>query len=316
MDQNVIISTSSFNIDNVPQLKELQDNGIKILLNPYKRRMTEEEVTELTKNNVIGVIAGVEPLSRAVFKASSSLKVISRCGAATDNVDLQAAKELDILVYSTPNAPTEAVCELTIGLMLSVLRKISLTDRTIRSKNWKPVMGSLLKTRTIGIIGLGRIGRSVAKLLNQGFGCNVLGFDPCLANEKWNLMPCTPISSQQELLKQADLISLHIPWTKENKNIIGKEEFQIMKDNAILINTSRGGLVDETALGLALEQGKIAGAGLDVFEKEPYNGPLLKYDNVVMTMHMGSYAIESRIKMEQEAVQNLIKGLKMKGILK
>ena len=310
----MLIATSSFNAASMKALKVLDIHGINIVLNPFKRRLKEKEVIELLRDDVIGVISGLEPLNSRVLKESSALNVISRCGTGTDNVDDSTAKKLGILVYSTPDGPTESVAELAVGLMLSVLRKISLADRSIRSKKWNPLMGGLLRERTVGIVGLGRIGSLTSKILSRGFGCRVLGFDPFLS--KMKTVPCIQVSTLEELLRQSDIISLHLSAKKKTKPLMGHIEFSIMQDNSILINTSRGTLVDETALTQALDQGKLAGAGLDVFDKEPYQGPLLKYVNVVMTMHMGSYAREARKKMESQAVQNLLIGLKEKGVLK
>lgn len=315
MKQKILISTSSYNISNFSLLNELEKQGITVVLNPYERRLTEEEATELLRDNVIGCIAGVEPLGCKVLKAATSLKVISRCGVGVDNVDLEAARELGILVYNTSNGPTEAVGELAVGLMLAVLRNIPMADRAIRNNNWKPVMGNLLGAKVIGIIGCGRIGKLTAHILANGFGCHVLGYDSNLSEKEWNDMPVMRIPTMQELLLQSDIVSLHIPGRNGNKYLIGKNEFGLMKNDAILINTARGGLVDETALLETLDQGKLAGAGLDVFEEEPYTGPLTKYENVVMTMHMGSYTRETRIKMEREAATNLIRGLSEKGVI-
>ena len=230
------------------------------------------------------------------------LKVISRCGAGLDNVDLEKAKELDIKVFSTPYGPTLAVAELTLGLMLDLLRKITTMDRELRTGVWKKQMGSLLTGKKVGILGCGRIGQKVAELLAT-LGVQIAYYDICSFEGGILLM------SKNELLSWADIITLHCSANEDGKPVIGESELNLMKDNSWLINASRGGLVDENALYSALNEGKLAGAALDVFDNEPYEGPLRSLDNVILTPHIGSYAKEGRIQMEKDAVQNLINGL-------
>jgi D-3-phosphoglycerate dehydrogenase len=230
--------------------------------------------------------------------------VISRCGAGLDNVDLKSADELKIKVYNTPDAPTDAVAELTVGLMLDCLRLISKTDRNIRKGIWEKPMGSLLRSKNTGIIGFGRIGRALSKIL-QAFGSNVFAYDIAAVAGSQGVQ----IVPFEELIRKSDIISLHIPASSEKKYIIDAPVISMMKEGAYLFNVARGGLVDEDALFQALRSGKIAGAGIDTFESEPYSGKLMEMENVVLTSHIGSYARDSRILMEKQAVLNLLKGL-------
>ena len=297
----IIITTSSFATYDSSPLNELQKNKIEYTINPYGRKLSKDEVIDLAKD-ADGLVAGTEPLNEDVLKQLSKLKVISRCGAGLDNVDLAKAKELRIKVFSTPYGPTLAVAELTLGLMLDLLRKITIMDRELRTGVWKKQMGSLLKGKKVGILGCGRIGQKVAELLTP-LEVEIAYYDICTLEGAILLM------SKNELLSWADIITLHCSANADGKPVIGEKELSLMKDNTWLINASRGGLVDEKALYSALKEGKLSGAALDVFNNEPYEGPLRSLDNVILTPHIGSYAKEGRIKMEKDAVQNLINGL-------
>ncbi len=307
----ILISTSSFNTENNKHLNTLKQNGFELLLNPYGRRLTEAEVMTLLQDEVVGIIAGVEPLTRAVLTAAKNLKVISRCGIGMNSVDINAAQELNIPVYNTPGAPTVAVAELTLGIILNLLRKIAQVDRNIRAGKWKALMGNLLAAQTVGVIGYGRIGKRVAQLLHA-FGARVIVYDKQAVSLEADFTYC----SLDDILKQADVVTLHLPYEETSTHhIINAEKLALMKSGAILINTSRGGLIDEQALFSALQSGQLAGAGLDSFEEEPYKGQLISLPQVVLTAHMGSYAKEARMQMEQEAAENLIKGLQEKSPL-
>lgn len=297
----IIITTSSFaTYDSMP-LDELQRNKIEYTINPYGRKLTKDEVIDLAKD-ADGLVAGTELLNGGVLKQLPKLKVISRCGAGLDNVDLEKTKELGIKVFSTPYGPTLAVAELTLGLMLDLLRKITAMDRELRTGVWKKQMGSLLTGKRVGILGCGRIGQKVAELLAP-LGVQIAYYDICSFEGTILLM------SKNELLSWADIITLHCSANTDGKPVIGEAELNLMKDNTWLINASRGGLVDEKALYSALKEGKLSGAALDVFDNEPYEGPLRDLGNVILTPHIGSYAKEGRIQMEKDAVQNLINGL-------
>jgi D-3-phosphoglycerate dehydrogenase len=253
-----------------------------------------------------GLIAGTEPLTKMVLDSNKKLKVISRLGVGMDNVDIEAAKARSIKVYNTPNGPTDAVAELTLGLLLNVLRQIGSMDRNIRRGVWKKQMGNLLLDKKVGIIGFGRIGRRLAQLLAP-FNCKISFYDPYFSAGAQK--DALQVKTLEELIKTSDIISLHLPYSKENHYLLDRKRIEAMNTGAVLINASRGKLVDEKALLDGLTKGNIAGAGFDAFEDEPYKGPLCQLDNVVLTPHIGSYAKESRVQMETDAVNNLLKGL-------
>ena len=309
----LLISTSSFDIQNNQILQNLQEQGFEIILNPYGRKLKETEVLELLTDDVIGIIAGVEPLTRKVLSSAKSLKIISRCGIGTDSVDLEAAAEMGIPVHITPSAPVIAVAELTVSLILSTLRRTSEADRNLRQGNWKPLMGRLLASQVIGLVGYGRVGKRVGQLLGA-FGAQTIAYDICCGDSLFADTVCS--SSLDELLERATVITLHIPYSADNHHFADRNFISKMKFGSILVNASRGGLVDEEALYDALVSGHLAGAALDTFEEEPYSGQLITLPQVVLTPHMGSYAKEARIQMEQEAAQNLFDSLVEIGLAK
>ena len=305
----VLISTSSFNLANFAQLSDLEKAGVEVKLNPFAARLTEKQAIDLLGTDTIGLIAGLEPLTKNVLQAAKSLKVIARVGTGLDSVDLVAAKELEIIVLNTPDAPTKAVAELTIAHILGLLRHLSQADRQIRNGIWKGLMGSLLETKTVGIVGFGRIGKRVATLLSA-FGASVLISDAQVKSGDFQNV------GLDELCTRSDIVSLHLPYSELTHHIIDEKRINLMKKGSFIVNISRGGLVDEAMLLVALKSGHLAGAALDCFEQEPYEGELRNLENVQITAHMGSYARETRDLMEQEASRLLVNALHEKNLLK
>lgn len=302
----VLVSPTAFGQCGNQPLDLLDEAGIEAIMNPYHRRLSAQEVVELA-SSCEGIIAGVEPLNAYVLERLPQLRCISRVGVGLQNVDLQAAAARGVVVRNTPEGPTAAVAEFTIGLAFALLRRIPLADRNIRQGIWKKEMGSTLEGKQIGIIGLGRIGRLVAeKFLN--LGCEVCAIDPA-PDASWLKEHPIPILSLEDLLRESDIISLHLAHEPGDQPVIGEAEIGLMKDSAFLLNLARGGAVDERALYQALSIGRIAGAALDVFVDEPYHGRLAELDQVVLTPHLGSYAREGRLRMEVQAVRNLIEVL-------
>lgn len=303
----VLTSPSSFGqVGNEP-IDILTENGFEIINNPYGRKLTEDEVIELAKD-CIGIVAGVEPLTARVMDALPALKCISRVGIGMDSVDLEYAKTKGIIVVNTPDAPTRGVAELTLAMTLSLLRKIPQADAAMKNKKWEKQIGNLIQGKVIGVIGLGRIGKLVSELF-RGIGNTVIGYDP-YANEEWSKKNNVEVVGFDELLQKADIITLHVPGKADKTPVIGEKEFELVKDGAFLINISRGGVVSESALYNALAGKKLAGAAVDVFDEEPYNGPLCDLKNIVLTPHLGSYAHEGKLLMEIEAVNNLVAAIK------
>lgn len=307
--KTILATTSSFAKGAPERLEPLHQAGLQVVANPWGRKLKEEELLHLLKEYTpIGLLAGTEPITRHILQeAGSYLRVISRVGAGWDNVDQEAAAELGIRVYRTPGVLTQAVAELTVGLMLSALRSIAHHDRLVRQGEWQKRMGGLLATKIVGLLGFGAIGKRVGELV-RAFGARVLYYDPQPQEVAW-----ARGVSLTDLLAESDIISLHASGKGQ---ILGpKELHSLCKRGAILINTARGNLVDEAALHDCLAQGHLSYACLDVFQQEPYTGPLCNLDNVVLTCHVGSYAHEARQQMEEEAVDHLLQGLREVGVL-
>lgn len=298
--QKIAITTTSFGAHDERPLDVLKNRGYELILNPYGRQLEKMELVDLAKM-AVGIIAGTELIDAHVISCLPNLKVISRCGVGMDNVDLAAAQKRGIKVYNTPDAPTLAVAELTVGIMLDMLRRISHVDRQIRAGQWKKLMGNLISEKKIGIIGYGRIGKKVAALL-KFFNCPIAYSDPAIKDDATG----ADRMALDDLLRWADIISIHVSSTEK---IIDARELQQMKEGSWIVNVSRGGVVDEEALFKNLKTGHLAGAAVDVYEREPYTGPLLNLDNIVLTPHVGSYARESRVEMAKQSVENLLKGL-------
>jgi D-3-phosphoglycerate dehydrogenase / 2-oxoglutarate reductase len=307
----LVISTSSFDVKSNSSLNHLVNSGMHIVRNSYKRKLTEDEAIELLGEDTIGMIAGIEPLTERVFSSAKNLKVVSRCGAGLDSVELAAAELHGISVFNTPEAPAQAVAELTMGLMLAALRRICQTDRLLRINEWPRMQGQLFAAQTVGIIGLGHIGKRVARL-SQAFDARVIAHDPHIDPTSHGVESV----SLEELFAEANVISLHVPYTTDTHHLLDAKSFARMKPGSIIINAARGGLIDETALDEALISGHLGMAALDVFEQEPYHGPLTKNDRMILTSHIGSLAKESRKCMELEAAENLLKGLINAGLIK
>lgn len=308
----VLISSRSFGKIDSGAVELLKNKGLEPILNPHGRKLNEQEILDLS-DNVVGIIAGTEKITEKIISSNNQLKVISRYGIGLDNVDLKAAAQKNVMVYNTPGTPTVAVAEFTLSLILNLLKKINNADKNLRRNEWKPETGNLLSGKTIGIIGLGRIGKKLVQFLAP-FNVKILAYEVKPDNEfvSQNKIELVPLEA---LFSKSDIITLHVPLTEQTKNLIGKKELESMKENALLINAARGGLIDEKALYDSLKNKTIAGAAIDVFENEPNTGELKNLDNIILTPHIGAYTIETRKQMEIETVENLINGLKeMKAI--
>lgn len=304
----ILISPTSFGQISSKPLDLLKNAGFELVKNPYGRKLTDFEVIELAKE-CVGILAGLEPLNSDVIDKLPILKCISRVGVGMDNVDIEYAISKHIKVLNTPNGPTRAVAELTIGMAFSLLRRIPQADFNMKKQIWKKETGNLLFDKKIGVIGLGRIGRMVAEMF-RALGNPVIGYD-ILPNTKWAESNNVKLCEFNEVLEKSDIITLHVPGSNDKKPLITKTELQYCKKSSIIINITRGGVIDEIALYDALIRGDIKGAAIDVFEEEPYSGPLTTLDNVILTPHIGSYASEGKLQMEIDSVENLINALKL-----
>lgn len=308
----VFISTTSFGRYDPEPVTLLRQDGIDPVLNQTGRTLTPEEVLRYAEG-CIGIIAGTESYNRDVLVKFPHLKVISRCGAGLDTIDLEAARQLGIAVASTPYGPTQAVAELTVALILNLIRHVESSSARLKGGVWEKQMGFLISELKIGIMGLGKIGKQVATIL-MAFDATVIGHD-INPDYAWAAVNHVSMRSRENLVKESDVLCLHLPYEKDLYHMIGKDELAMMKSGSYLINTSRGGLIDEEALYLALQSHHLKGAALDTFEKEPCGGPLRELDTVILTPHIGSYARAGRVKMERQSAENMINELKRLTLL-
>lgn len=308
MTYTVLITARYFNEDPTP-LEYLQRHGCAIVPSEYggeqdDRKITEEEAIRLLQG-VDALIAGGIKMTRKVLDSTDRLKIIARRGVGFDSVDLQAATDRGIVVTTTPGAITHAVADFTFGLMLTVARNIHQADTAIRAGKWLVLMGTELWNKTLGIIGLGRIGKAVAKRA-RGFEMHILAYD-VYQDEAFAREHGVKYVSLEELLQASDFVSINAPLSSDTSHLINEKTLRLMKPTAFLINTARGGLVDEQALIYALQNKQIAGAGLDVFEKEPLpDSPLRTLENVVLTSHLAGYSREGMQAAGMMAAQNVV----------
>ncbi len=283
-------------------IKELSARA-ELILNTTGKPLTEEDLLPLVAD-IDGYLAGLDTITARVLENAPKLKAISRYGVGYERVDLEAAGRLGIPVTNTPGANTQSVADLAFGLMLAVARKIPAMNADIKAGGWSRGNGKELYRKTLGIIGLGAIGKALA-LRAKGFSMSVIAYDPYW-DAAWADANGVVAGTLTEIAAQADVISLHVPHTPETHHIISRELIASMKDGVILINTSRGGLIDEDAAADFVESGKIYGMGIDAFDTEP-PAPhrLYGFDNVIMTPHAGAHTVEAVNNMAAMSVANL-----------
>ena len=300
----VFVSTIPFSDPNTLPMEALKSAGLAVKINNLGRKLTTAELADKI-GDADCLIAGTEVIDCSVFDKAPNLKLIARVGIGLDGVDLLEARKRGIKVTYTPDAPAPAVAELTIGLMLQLARNIGISNSDLREGNWKRHFGYRLSEMTIGIIGSGRIGSRVVRRL-AAFGSpriliNSLDRDDSISpNLKLEWV------DKEYLYKNSDLISLHVPLTRETNNMIAMNELEMMKSNCMIINTARGGIINEKDLFEALSKGSIAQAAIDVFLEEPYAGPLRDLNNCFLTAHLGSMSYDCRSRMEIEAAQEVV----------
>ena len=303
----VLITTVPFGEKNRKPLDLLESNGIEYVINPLNKKLTEDELMELIPSFDI-IIAGTEKISDKVMERAGNLKMISRVGIGLDSVDLLAAEKRDIQVSYTPDAPAPAVAELTIGMMLTLLRSVHVSNSQMHLGKWHRFFGRRLSEVAIGIIGIGRIGKGVLEHL-QGFGNpKILVNDISIEDDiikKFNV----EWSSKEKIYKHSDIVTLHLPLTGQTKDMIKKDHLLSMKADAIIINTSRGGIINESDLYEVMQSGHLSGAAIDVFDNEPYNGDLKDIERCLLTAHMGSMSVDCRARMEIEATEEVVRFL-------
>jgi D-3-phosphoglycerate dehydrogenase / 2-oxoglutarate reductase len=303
----VLITTVPFGDKDRLPLDLLENAGIEYLINPFSKKITEDQLAEIIPD-FDALIAGTEPITEKVLNRATNLKLISRVGIGLDSVDLLAAQKRSIKVSYTPEGPTLAVAELTLGLMLTLLRSVHVSNSRMHQGQWYRFFGKRLEEVTVGIIGVGRIGTSVLKRL-KGFGTSKILVNDIVPKRELDKEYNLEWSSKEKIYKEADIISLHIPLTHLTKNMVRKEHLLSMKPDANIINTSRGGIINEQDLYEVLQTGHLSGAAIDVFEKEPYDGLLKKIERCLLTAHMGSMSVDCRTRMEIESTEEAIRFL-------
>ena len=307
----ILITPTSFQ-KNPKAVEMVESFADEVIYNPHARPLEAGEVLALL-DGVDGYIAGLDYITADVInRAPAGLKVISRYGAGVDRVDLEAARAKGIRVTNTPGTNAVAVCELAFGLMLSLARAIPRLDDAVKQGEWPRSDGIELFGKTLGIIGFGAIGKNLA-VRARAFGMRVIAFDPFF-DAAFASLHSVEQKSLDEVIAEADFLSLHVPLTEETHYLIDQAAISRMKHGAFVINTARGGLLDEAAAADALKAGRLGGVGLDAYEAEPVtNSPLLGLKNVVMTPHTGAHTNEAIAGMGILATQNLIDVLQGNG---
>ena len=276
----------------------LRASGLPVRFAEADRPLDEEELVELVRG-CWGLIVGVDPVTAAVLDAGP-LRVVVRFGSGTDNVDLEAAGRRGVRVVATPGANARSVAELTIGLLLALARHLALHDREVRSGSWSRHTGIGLSGRRLGVVGYGAVGRQVAGIAGA-LGMEVVATDPAVRDAD------VPLVGLETLLASSDAVTLHVPLADDTRAMIGATQLDRMRPQALLVNTSRGGLVDERALAQALAAGRLGGAAFDTFERKEAS-PLLTLDNFIASPHAGAATVEAARRTGVAAVRELLAG--------
>jgi D-3-phosphoglycerate dehydrogenase len=301
----ILVTPTSFEKPQNDQAREMLEKfADEVVYNPYGRPLEAKEVAKLAKG-CDGYIAGLDYITADAFEGMDKMKIISRYGAGVDRVELDVAKARSIKVTNTPGTNAVAVCELAFGLMLSLARAIPRLNKAVEAGKWPRNNGVELKGKTLSIFGLGAIGRNLAQRA-IAFGMDVCAYDPYI-NEAYAKEKGIKVCTFDEAIAAGDFISLHMPLMEATKHCISKKAIDKMKKGVFLINTARGGLIDEAAAYEALKSGKMAGLGLDAYECEPViDSPLVSMDNVISTPHTGAHTNEAISGMGMMATENLI----------
>lgn len=297
---NLLLATSTFNKSKDKKLSQIIKSKFNPTYNPYGRKLTKKELSNLLINNKINyVVAGLESYDNSILK-NSNLKIISRLGSGISNIDLKVAKSNKIKIFSTPEGPIQSVSELTLGMMITMMRDVIKMNNQMHKNIWKRENGNLLFDKNILIIGYGRIGKNLQKLLKP-FKANITIFD---TNKKYHKnLNYKPL---KKALPKADIITIH---TNTEKEIISKSEFKLLKKGVIICNASRGSVINEKEIINYIKKKVIKRIWLDVFNKEPYSGNMSNYNSIIMTPHIGSYTEEARKKMEIKAIENILNNI-------
>ena len=307
-----LITTVPFGMNNRLPLDLLENAGVEYFINPHKKKLVEGQLAELVGDFDV-LIAGTELITEKILSKAPKLKLISRVGIGLDSIDLDAVKKRGIKISYTPDAPAPAVAELTLGMILSLLRSVHISNRQMHHGTWERIFGRRLSDITIGIIGVGRIGIHLLRCMS-GFGKLHILVNDILPknqlNQEFNIQWVT----KDQIYKEADVVSLHLPLTPLTKNMICRDQLLQMKKDAFIVNTSRGGIINEEDLYRVMSGGHLGGAAIDVFEIEPYAGKLMDIDRCLLTAHMGSMSIDCRSQMEIQAAEEVVRFLSGKPL--
>ncbi len=304
----ILVTPRSVSKKGHPSLEKLKNEGYEVIFCTPGVQPSEAELINILPG-CVGYLAGVEKISAKVLEAAKDLRVISRNGVGTDNIDIEAAKRLNIKVCKTGGANARGVAELAISLILSITRSIPFSDEKLKDGFWERRIGIEIKGKTLGIIGCGRIGKEVA-CLALGLGMNVVAYDPYI-NDFFTPADNFSYVSMDKLLKLSDIISLHIPASGNGEALIDKALIDKVKEGAYIINTARGELINDEAMIEALDRGVVSGLATDVFiEEPPIDTQLLKHNKVISTPHIGGFTTESVDRAIDGAVNNILNVLK------
>ena len=288
-------------------------HGIKIELPSLVQRLSESELLEII-DRFDGVIAGDDEFTGKVIAKAKRLKVISKWGVGMDAIDLEAAKKAGIRVYNTANVFADEVADVVTGYIILLTRQLHKLDKSVRGGGWMKIQGSSLQGKKLGVIGVGSIGRAVVRRAVT-MGMSVAGYDIAQVPASFLQETGLRLAGFEELLRTSDFISLNCNLTPLNRHMLGERQFALMKTGVYIVNTARGSLIDEVALVQALQEGKVAGAALDVFEQEPLpqNSPLREFDNCIFGTHNSSNTFEAVMRVNELAIRNLLDGLENTG---
>jgi len=288
-------------------LTMLREAGLEPVFPPYPHPLSEEELLEVVPE-VAGLIVGLDPVTPRVFQEATNLRVVAKHGVGVDNIAIEEATRRGIVVANAPGSNDQAVAEFTWGLILALARSLPEAIKRMEKREWGRVLGVEVAGKTLGVLGTGRIGKKVARF-GGCFGMQVLAYDKVEDGELKERFGVRYVSLFA-ILRESDFLAVHLPLTPETRGMLGKKELEMMKESAYLINTARGGIVDETALFEALQRKKIRGAAIDVYSLEPpWESPLLALDNVICTPHTASDSFEALCRMDEMAAENVIRVL-------
>lgn len=305
MDSVVLVTPRSFGAHDPSVRAELEAAVGEVRYNQTGRSYRAEELRARIAD-VDGLLAGLDEIDASVFRAASRLRVVARYGVGTNNVDLRAAAEHGVVVTNTPGANAEAVAELVIGFLFALARSIVPADRAAHAGEWPSMVGIEVAGKTVGVLGLGKIGQAVARRAGA-LGCTVVAYDPYVEGQIAD--DCAArLAPLDVVLAQAHFLSLHLPLNPETGGLIDRSLLERVREGAYLINTARGELVVDEDLVWALDTGRLRGAALDTLDNEPppADHPLLQRKDVLITPHMGAHTVEAAVTMGRDALHDLI----------